>query len=44
MMLDKDYNLKIVDFGFSAPANGWDGSNYLNTKVGTEPYMAPELW
>ena len=43
-MLDKDYNLKIADFGFSAPADGWDGSKYLNTKVGTESYMAPEMW
>ena len=44
MLLDGSFNLKIADFGFSAPADGWDGSKYLNTRVGTEVYMAPEMW
>lgn len=43
MMLDKDYNLKVADFGFAAPVQGRDGSGYLKTRLGTIAYMAPEL-
>lgn len=42
-MIDKDYNLKIADFGFSGPILGRDGRGYLYTTLGTRPYMAPEI-
>lgn len=42
-MLDKDFNVKIADFGFAAPLQGRDGSGYLHTRLGTIAYMAPEL-
>ena len=42
MMLDSEWNLKIIDFGLSAPTEGRDGSGYLKTKLGTYGYMAPE--
>ena len=35
--------VKIADFGFAAPTMGRDGSGFLNTRLGTIAYMAPEL-
>ena len=43
LLLDSDFNLKIADFGFSAPITGKDGSGKLTTYKGTEGYMAPEI-
>ena len=43
ILLDDQYQLKIADFGLSAPIDGRDGSGYLKTNVGTENYMAPEI-
>ena len=43
LMLDKNYNLKIADFGFAAPASGRDGKGKLKTQLGTASYMAPEI-
>ncbi len=42
-MLDANYNLKIADFGFSAPVAGRDGKGKLKTQLGTASYMAPEI-
>lgn len=43
ILFDEDFNLKLADFGFAAPAGGRDGSGLLRTFLGTEVYMAPEL-
>jgi serine/threonine protein kinase len=43
LLFDKNYNLKVADFGFAAPIDGRDGSGSLRTKLGTESYMAPEI-
>ena len=43
LILDKDFNLKITDFGFAAPIEGRDNSGLLNTQLGTASYMAPEI-
>ena len=43
IMLDKNYNVKIADFGFAAPVEGRDGSGMLETQLGTISYMAPEI-
>lgn len=43
LLFDKEFNLKIADFGFAAPVAGRDGSGYLKTKLGTESYMSPEI-
>ena len=43
LLLDKDFNIKIADFGFAAPTDGKDGQGYLHTKLGTLNYMAPEI-
>jgi len=42
-LVDENHNVKIADFGFSAPIQGFDGSSMLKTKLGTENYMAPEI-
>jgi serine/threonine protein kinase len=43
LLLDGQYTLKIADFGFAAPIMGRDGQGYLETKLGTLNYMAPEI-
>lgn len=43
LLLGKNYDLKIADFGFAGPINGRGGVGYLDTPLGTEAYMAPEL-
>lgn len=43
ILLDKDFNIKIADFGFAAPIQGRDGSGFLSTYLGTPSYMAPEI-
>lgn len=42
-MLDKNFSIKIADFGFAAPMEGRDGSGELKTNLGTMNYMAPEI-
>ena len=43
LLLDENFNLKLADFGFAGPLAGRDGSGYLQTKLGTANYMAPEI-
>ena len=43
LLFDDNFNLKIADFGFATLLEGNDGSGKLNTFMGTESYMAPEL-
>ena len=43
VLLDDKFNVKIADFGFAGPLAGRTGNGYLNTVLGTKPYMAPEI-
>lgn len=43
ILLDKDYNIKLSDFGFCTPLMGKDGDNKLSTPLGTLIYTAPEI-
>lgn len=44
LLFDEDFNLKLCDFGFSYHLSGRNGSGILHTVLGTEPYMAPEIF
>lgn len=44
ILFDEYFNVKIADFGFAAPTGGRDGSGYLRTYLGTQSYMAPEIF
>ena len=41
ILLNRNFTLKIADFGFSCLMKGKDGSGKLHTKLGTQGYMAP---
>lgn len=43
LLMDSNSNLKLADFGFSAPLCGRDGSGLMKTPLGTRSYMAPEI-
>lgn len=48
ILLDKNFNIKIADFGFAGPIAGRDNqggylAGYLTTQLGTVPYQAPEI-
>lgn len=43
LLLDSDYNIKIVDFGFACKLDARDGSGFSHSVVGTPGYMAPEV-
>ena len=41
--MDENLDVKLADFGFTAPRAGRDGSGVLKTALGTRSYMAPEI-
>ena len=43
VLLDKFYDVKIVDFGFACPVEGRDGSGINRSIVGSLGFMAPEI-
>lgn len=43
LLMDRNFDLKIADFGFAAPVEGRTGDGFLTTHKGTENYMAPEI-
>ena len=43
LLTSKEYDIKIIDFGFAAPTSGRDGSGYNKTQLGTPMFMAPEI-
>jgi len=43
ILFDKNFNVKIADFGFAAALEGNDGSGVQRTYLGTPFYMAPEI-
>ena len=43
LVLDADFNLKIIDFGLACPIQGEEGSGFCQERVGTTNHMAPEI-
>jgi serine/threonine protein kinase len=43
IMLDKDYNVKIIDFGFAGAIAGKNGKKLMSTYCGTPYFMSPEI-
>jgi len=44
ILLDKNFNIKITDFGIAGPIEGSDGSGFESIKfAGSTGYMAPEI-
>ncbi len=41
LLLDKQFNLKVSDFGFAINIYGRDGSGFTSTYKGTPNYMSP---
>jgi serine/threonine protein kinase len=44
LLLNSDFMLKIADFGFACLIEGDNKSGVLTTRLGTEGYMAPEIY
>ena len=42
IVMDANFNLKLIDFGYSAKSNT-ENNNLLSTVCGSQGYMAPEL-
>ena len=43
ILLDENFDIKLVDFGFCCPLNGRRGRGFGSSYVGTPGYMAPEI-
>ncbi len=43
ILFDKDFTLKVSDFGLSTFSEGHDGDGVLYSRVGTEGYKPPEM-
>ena len=43
VVLDNNYNIKLIDFGLSAPVVGRYENGLLYTIAGTDGYKAPEI-
>ncbi len=43
ILLDKEYNCKIIDFGFATKLEGKNGDGFNTTYLGTPGFQAPEI-
>lgn len=43
ILFDKNYYLKVSDFGLSTETEGHEGDGFLYTRLGTEGYKPPEM-
>ena len=45
LVLDSDFNLRIIDFGMACPLTGFENRGLCERgdRVGTKSYMAPEI-
>ena len=43
IMITDDYKIKLIDIGYGIPLSGRDGNYLMQTRRGTQTYMAPEM-
>ena len=43
ILLDNEYKIKIVDLGFAKPVTGDQGTGLMQSLVGTQDHMAPQI-
>lgn len=43
LLLNSDFNLKVIDFGMAKMKHGGEGDKFAHTYVGTQTYMPPEV-
>jgi len=43
ILLDKEYNLRLADFGLAGSLKGEKGQGFMMSGKGTEGYRAPEV-
>lgn len=43
IMITKDFEIKLIDFGYSIALAGRNESGFMKSRVGTYMYMAPEV-
>ena len=43
-MITRDFEIKLIDFGYGLALPGRKGDGYMHTALGTRMYMAPELF
>ena len=43
IVLDANFNIKLIDFGFACHISGDSGSSYSDELKGTPAYMTPEM-
>ena len=41
--MSSDFKIKLADLGFAGKLEGIEGSNLLESRVGSPGYMAPEM-
>ena len=44
LLLDDNYDIKIIDFGFADTLEGSKGDGLHSSILGTPEFMAPEIW
>ena len=44
ILLDQDFNIKLIDLGFAKTMGGDDGRGLMTSRVGTKDHMAPQVF
>ena len=44
LMITKDFEIKLIDFGYALVLEGRDKGGYMKSRLGTPMYMAPEIF
>ena len=42
-MITNDFKIKLVDLGYALPLSGRYGTGFMDTMLGTQTYIPPEM-